>query len=111
MKSCPPSFPAGFYWYGGKRCGPGCPPKWVLTLLDSISCENNAADKCDATDEDEASDQPQEESVTETQTQPTTGTTEPPVSTSTGPAVSQRYNLRSRSRRRSGRTQKSPEVV
>ena len=23
---CPPEFPAGSYWYGGKRSGPGRPP-------------------------------------------------------------------------------------
>ena len=32
---CPQDFPAGYYWYGGKRKGPGCPPKWVDRLLKS----------------------------------------------------------------------------
>lgn len=30
---CPSDFPAGYYWYGGKRKGPGWPPKWVNRLL------------------------------------------------------------------------------
>ena len=33
VKHCPVDFPAGFYWYGGKRKGPGRPPKWVEQLL------------------------------------------------------------------------------
>ena len=33
VKHCPVNFPAGFYWYGGKRKGPGRPPKWVEQLL------------------------------------------------------------------------------
>ena len=30
---CPLKFPAGYYWYGNKRKGPGRPPKWVNDLL------------------------------------------------------------------------------
>ena len=30
---CPTQFPPGYYWYGGKRRGPGRPPKWVDKLL------------------------------------------------------------------------------
>ena len=30
---CPPEFPAGYFWYGNKRHGPGRPPKWVDQLL------------------------------------------------------------------------------
>ena len=30
---CPPGFPAGYYWYGTKRKGPGRPPRWVDQLL------------------------------------------------------------------------------
>ena len=37
---CPQEFSAGFYWYGGKRKGPGCPPKWVDRLLQSGSADN-----------------------------------------------------------------------
>lgn len=36
VKHCPANFPAGFYWYGGKRRGPGRPPKWVTKLLDTL---------------------------------------------------------------------------
>ena len=30
---CPAQFPAGYFWYGDKRAGPGRPPKWVKKLL------------------------------------------------------------------------------
>ena len=30
---CPVEFPAGYFWYGGKRKGPGRPPKWVQSIL------------------------------------------------------------------------------
>ena len=33
VKPCTLNFPAGFYWYGGKRRGPGRPPKWVEQIL------------------------------------------------------------------------------
>ena len=32
---CPQDFPAGYFWYGGKRRGPGRPPRWVEDLLRS----------------------------------------------------------------------------
>ena len=33
VQPCPMNFPAGCYWYGSKRAGPGCPPKWVDRLM------------------------------------------------------------------------------
>ena len=30
---CPLDFPAGYYWYGTRRKGPGRPPRWVNQLL------------------------------------------------------------------------------
>ena len=33
VKLCPPNFPAGFYWYGGKKRGPGHSPKWVEQMM------------------------------------------------------------------------------
>ena len=45
VTECPPEFPAGFYWYGGKGHGPGRPPKWVEQLLsneDEMSTEGDA---------------------------------------------------------------------
>ena len=30
---CPPNFPAGYYWYGERRYGPGRPPKWIDRLI------------------------------------------------------------------------------
>ena len=39
--ACPTDFPAGYYWYGGKRKGPRRPPKWVdqfLSVQDSAQC-------------------------------------------------------------------------
>lgn len=32
----PPSFPAGSYWYGDRRSGPGRPPKWVDQLVQEV---------------------------------------------------------------------------
>ena len=37
---CPQEFPAGYYWYGTKRHGPGYPPKWVDKLLNDEEVEN-----------------------------------------------------------------------
>ena len=34
VKSCPPNFPSGFYWYGGRRLKHGRPPKWVQDLVE-----------------------------------------------------------------------------
>ena len=34
---CAPGLPAGWYWYGDRRSGPGRPPKWVDRLLSSDS--------------------------------------------------------------------------
>ena len=42
VKLCPPNFPAGFYWYGGKRRGPGRPPKWVTSLADKLLPDTSA---------------------------------------------------------------------
>ena len=47
---CPPAFPAGSYWYGGRRSGPGRPPRWVDQLVqddtevDQASLEAGVAD-------------------------------------------------------------------
>ena len=32
---CPPGFPAGYWWYGNHRHGPGRPPKWTDRYLQS----------------------------------------------------------------------------
>ena len=44
---CPHEFPVGFYWYGGKRWGPGRPPKWVERLLQSGSAQTMVTDDTD----------------------------------------------------------------
>ena len=31
---CPSEFPAGYFWYGTRRPGPGRPPRWVQELLE-----------------------------------------------------------------------------
>ena len=33
MCPCPSEFPAGYFWYGSGRKGPGRPPRWVDRLL------------------------------------------------------------------------------
>ena len=40
VSRCPPSFPAGSYWYGNRRHGRGRPPKWVEKLLSDGTEEN-----------------------------------------------------------------------
>ena len=46
---CPKEFPAGFYWYGGKRKGPGRPPKWVDRLLESGGIPSTSTSPTDPT--------------------------------------------------------------
>ena len=41
VQPCPPSFPRSFYWYGGKRTGPGHPPKWIKNRLKQIEATLN----------------------------------------------------------------------
>ena len=33
MKPCHEGFTPGYHWYGGRRRGPGRPPRWVETVL------------------------------------------------------------------------------
>ena len=44
--ACPTGFPAGYYWYGSKRKGPGRPPKWVEELMNN-DCPDPQAEKAD----------------------------------------------------------------
>ena len=30
---CPPNFPAGYFWYGNRRNGPGRPPTWIDDIV------------------------------------------------------------------------------
>ena len=41
---CPHGFPAGYYWYGHRRSGPGRPPKWVERLLSDRGASGSGAD-------------------------------------------------------------------
>ena len=49
---CYVNFPAGYYWYGGRRKRPGRPPKWVDRLLssdgDSGSCATSGEEQTNA---------------------------------------------------------------
>ena len=54
---CPSEFPAGYFWYGGRRKGPGRPPKWGDTLLDSglmPTCISSTTDQVGVPPEDES---------------------------------------------------------
>ena len=51
VKHCSANFPAGFYWYGGKRRGPGRPPKWVTTLLDTMESQDSDGDSVDLSED------------------------------------------------------------
>ena len=33
IQPCPINFPAGYYWYGLNRAGPGRPPTWIQRLM------------------------------------------------------------------------------
>ena len=55
---CPAEFPAGYYWYGGKRKGPGRPPKWVDQLLHSGPRDDRAMQDVQANDTDFTGVQP-----------------------------------------------------
>ena len=49
VKPCPANFPAGFYWYGGKRKCIGKVPHWVETLLsDQHPMSDNPLDAGDS---------------------------------------------------------------
>ena len=39
---CPPAFPAGCYWHGDRRKGPGHPPKWIDDFVndDAVSMDS-----------------------------------------------------------------------
>lgn len=39
MCPCPPDFPAGYFWFGSGRRGPGRPPRWIGQLL-TTGCVN-----------------------------------------------------------------------
>ena len=45
---CPPDFPAGCFWYGDRRSGPGRPPKWIDDFVNTntrIGSGNQPDDK------------------------------------------------------------------
>ena len=58
---CPELFPQGFYWYGKRKHGPGCPSKKVQKKLTEINAnlEQSSSD---------ADNQPSEITFTETKT-------------------------------------------
>ena len=61
---CPAEFPAGYYWYGGKRRGPGRPPRWVDRLLQSGSTAHELPSESNCPnhiDREEGSRQPTED--------------------------------------------------
>ena len=72
---CPSAWFAGYFWYGGKRRGPGRPPKWVDQLLPrdpdqpgdqengtAGSTTMNESEPLDLTASDEPEDGPEPES-------------------------------------------------
>ena len=68
VKPCPSEFPAGYYWYGKTKKGPGHPPKWVDQLLSKEelpdqhdseeSTEHNNPVDPESGSEDESEDEP-----------------------------------------------------
>ena len=59
--ACPAGFPTGYFWYGGRRRGPGRPPKWVEKLLEGSdnvggSPDNSASPNVDEQETADGSD-------------------------------------------------------
>ena len=76
-QGCPPNFPATFYWYGGRRHGPGRPPRWVSELLDA-PLTSAGADSIDvATDGETTTPEPAKSSDTSTNDCTVTANTSP----------------------------------
>lgn len=48
VSPCPVGFPAGYYWYGGKKQGPSRPPKWLERVLQSQGVEFDTAKQTDS---------------------------------------------------------------
>ena len=66
--ACPAGFPAGFYWYGGKRRSPGRPPKWVEQTLEELDkIEEVTDDPDDPVTEEETGEQDEEDVAMHTQ--------------------------------------------
>jgi len=61
VSRCPDEFPAGYYWYGGKRKGTGAPPKWVDNLLNQSESSTSGESGSSTTGENEASETSQSE--------------------------------------------------
>ena len=55
------NFPAGYYWYGSKRAGPGHPPKWVDRLM---ATDEPTVNQDDTNDDDENAEEVEPESET-----------------------------------------------
>ena len=47
VSPCPVGFPAGYYWYGGKKQGPGHPPKWLGRVLQNQGTELDMVEEVD----------------------------------------------------------------
>ena len=60
VSPCPVGFPAGYYWYSGKKQGPGHTPKWLEQVLQSQGTELDMVEKVDAQNK---SDRPEEQDV------------------------------------------------
>ena len=89
---CPSEFPAGYFWYGSKRRGPGRPPKWTEALMQrgqlTGECFAEADDSTEEADaQAESSDEPTESAGLEADT--CTACDEMPP-----PRTSGRYSLR-----------------
>ena len=47
VSHCPEGFPPGWFWYGGRRSGPGRPPKWIEQVLQAPHPETaTLSDSC-----------------------------------------------------------------
>ena len=60
VKPCPAEFPAGYYWYGTRRSGPGRPPKWVEDMCSDSAqppSKEQTTSPCDIDSDDDLESQ------------------------------------------------------
>ena len=68
--------PQGYYWYGGKRKGPGRPPRWVDEFLSNQTSPDNSESTVDRDNETGPSDESKEADYSENEDDSSEGESE-----------------------------------
>ena len=83
IQPCPMNFPAGYYWYGSGRAGPGRPPKWLDHLIatdePTISQDDDEGSVHEVEQEKEQSNPPMDQNSKAMKKQTRTRTVVPPA--------------------------------